>query len=110
MKFCPECGTKLSVTSSGSKIELSCWKCGFVSELNEKKANMRQNTSPRKEKVVVIDSEVGKIRTLPKTKMECPKCGNGEAYYWMVQTRGGDESTTQFFRCVKCSYTWREYS
>ena len=110
MKFCPKCGTKLSVTSGSSKMNLSCWKCGFKAELDEKKMDMQQITSNRKEKIVVIDKEVEKIRTLPKTKMECPKCGIGEAYYWMVQTRGGDESMTQFFRCVKCSHTWREYS
>jgi DNA-directed RNA polymerase subunit M/transcription elongation factor TFIIS len=27
-----------------------------------------------------------------------------------VQTRGSDESSTQFLRCTKCSYTFREYS
>ncbi len=110
MKFCPKCGTKLSVASGSPRMNLTCWKCGFKAELNEKKTNMQQIPPNRKEKIVVIDKKVEKIRTLPKTKMECPKCGNGEAYYWMVQTRGGDESTTQFFRCVKCSYTWREYS
>jgi len=110
LKFCPRCGTRLSVTSESSKISLQCWKCGFKSEMEREGTRIHQVPPPRKEKIVVIDKEVGKIRTLPITKMECPKCGHGEAYYWMVQTRGGDESTTQFFRCVKCSYTWREYS
>jgi hypothetical protein len=27
-----------------------------------------------------------------------------------VQTRGADESSTQFLRCTKCNYTFREYS
>src|SRR5438093_1332717 len=49
-------------------------------------------------------------RTLPKTKAECPKCNNHEAFYWLVQTRGGDESSTQFFRCTNCGATWRENS
>ena len=110
MKFCPKCGTKLSVTNDSSKISLSCWKCGFKAGLEDKETKIRQSLPPQKEKIVIIDEEVGKIRTLPITKMECPKCGNGEAYYWMVQTRGADESTTQFFRCVKCSHSWREYS
>jgi len=42
--------------------------------------------------------------------MECPKCGNNQVYVWQVQTRGADESSTQFFRCTKCGYTFREYS
>jgi DNA-directed RNA polymerase subunit M len=28
----------------------------------------------------------------------------------MVQTRGIDESMTQFYRCTRCGYTWRDYS
>ncbi len=110
MKFCPKCGTKLSVASESSKINLHCWKCGYTDKLKDKETKIQQTPPSRKEKIVIIDEDVGKIRTLPTTKMECPECGNVEAYYWMVQTRGGDESTTQFFRCVKCSHTWREYS
>jgi DNA-directed RNA polymerase subunit M len=33
-----------------------------------------------------------------------------EVYVWQVQTRGGDEASTQFFRCTKCGHTFREYS
>ena len=49
------------------------------------------------------------IATMPRVKVECRKCKNGEAYYWMLQTRAGDEPATKFFRCTKCKYTWREY-
>ena len=61
----------------------------------------------KKEGVVLIDREV---RTMPIIRVNCPKCENGEAYVWQVQTRGGDEASTQFFRCTKCNHTWREYS
>jgi len=27
-----------------------------------------------------------------------------------VQTRGGDEASTQFMRCTKCNHTFREYT
>lgn len=37
----------------------------------------------------------------------CPKCGNIQAYWWIVQTDSGDEPSTQFFRCTKCNHTWR---
>ena len=50
-----------------------------------------------------------KLQTLPTAAVECPKCGNNQAYTWQVQTRGADESSTQFFRCTKCNYTFREY-
>jgi DNA-directed RNA polymerase subunit M len=64
--------------------------------------------TPR-DKVVVIGKEELNLRTTPQVKINCPKCGNGTAYWWMVQTRGVDESMTQFYRCTKCGYTWREY-
>jgi DNA-directed RNA polymerase subunit M/transcription elongation factor TFIIS len=36
------------------------------------------------------------VDTMPKMRMECPKCGHMEVYVWQVQTRGGDEASTQF--------------
>ena len=39
--------------------------------------------------------------------VECPKCGNKQAFWWMVQTDSADEPSTQFFRCTKCNHTWR---
>ncbi len=48
--------------------------------------------------------------TLPTVNVNCPKCGHGEAVWWMLQTRSADEPTTQFYRCIKCEHTWRDYS
>ena len=39
--------------------------------------------------------------------VECPKCGNKQAFWWIVQTDSADEPSTQFFRCTKCNHTWR---
>ena len=41
---------------------------------------------------------------------ECPKCGHRTAYFWLVQTRAGDEPETKFLRCEKCGHTWRDYN
>jgi DNA-directed RNA polymerase subunit M len=43
-------------------------------------------------------------------KMKCEKCENNEVFVWQVQTRGGDEASTQFMRCTKCGHTFREYT
>ena len=40
-------------------------------------------------------------------KVECSKCGNNQAHWWIVQTDSADEPITQFFRCIKCRLTWR---
>jgi len=46
---------------------------------------------------------------LPTTNSRCPECGNNIAYWWLRQLRSADESEVRFFRCTKCSRTWREY-
>jgi len=86
---------------------MACGKCGYTSNRGDKQVS---RLAHEREKIVVIGREEQKIRTLPKAKAECPKCNNHEAFYWLVQTRGGDESWTQFFRCTNCGATWRENS
>jgi transcription factor S len=63
-----------------------------------------------KQYVAVIGKEEQKLSTLPTVRIECPRCSNKTANVWLVQTRGADESSTQFLRCTECNYTFREYS
>ena len=93
-----------------------CPKCDFkvdqgVSESATKKINITisslEDTSGSSLKVVEEDKAPN---TLPTTTIECPKCGNNIASWWMLQTRSADEATTQFYRCTKCNHTWRNYS
>jgi len=63
---------------------------------------------PKGEGVAIIDSSEETV-TLPKQRVICPKCGNTEAYYTIMQTRSADEPSTIQFRCCKCSHSWREY-
>jgi DNA-directed RNA polymerase subunit M len=89
------------------KILLTCKKCGYESgKVTKQVSGIKSDT----EKIIVIGKNEQNINTLPKTKAECPKCAHNEAFYWLVQTRGADESSTQFFRCIKCGATWRENS
>ena len=107
MKFCPKCGIIMVPTKKEDSIVLRCPKCGFETRKADKTLSKVKRD---KEKVVVIEKKTQAIRTLPTARVECPRCGHNEAFYWIVQTRGADESSTQFFRCVKCGYTWREMS
>jgi DNA-directed RNA polymerase subunit M len=117
MEFCPKCGSRLvpkkKKTNKGSSIALVCPKCGYrkkesSGKVEPKIAKVIQHKP--QELVAVISKEEQKLRTLPTVRIECPKCGNNTAYVWQVQTRGADESSTQFLRCTKCGYTFREYS
>jgi len=111
MEFCPECGTRLIPKRKGEKkVFLSCPKCGYEKPAETPISALRTTWRAPAEDIVVIGREEQKLKTLPTVMIECPKCGNNQAYVWQVQTRGADESTTQFFRCTKCNYTFREYS
>ena len=103
MKFCPSCEVKLKKGDSG----LQCPKCDYVEgkETNQTKKIVKEHESQFN---VLAENET--VDTLPTIKIECEKCGNDEAVWWMLQTRSADEPTTQFYRCSKCRYTWRNYA
>lgn len=108
MKFCPKCGSIM--IPDKKRGLLVCRRCGYEESLEEETAKRYQlkkevKHSP-KEELVVIEQDVA---TLPKIKITCPKCGNGEAYWWELQTRAGDEPSTIFYKCTKCGHVWRSY-
>ncbi len=104
--FCPKCGAILLPKKQNNKRVLGC-SCGFVDK-NLEKAEIKETIIDREKKVEVVDREKGGV--LPMTTAECPKCGHNKAYYWLVQTRAGDEPETKFLKCVKCNHTWRDYN
>ncbi len=106
MKFCPNCDIRLKKTS-GSSI-LSCPKCDYTEDDNAKSKDQKTLEEVQSD-FMVLDENEGKD-VLPTIEIECEKCGNNQAVWWMLQTRSADEPTTQFYRCTKCSYTWRNYA
>lgn len=103
MKFCPSCEVKLKKGDSG----LQCPKCDYVEGQETKQT---KKTIQEQESQFNVLSENETMKALPTIKIECEKCGNDEAVWWMLQTRSADEPTTQFYRCSKCRYTWRNYA
>ena len=116
MEFCVECGSRLEPKkiNSGKQalIMLVCTKCEYKKqELNKKvKLSSKIIEHSPKQFVAIIGKEEQKLNTLPTVRVECQRCGNNTANVWQVQTRGSDESSTQFLRCIKCGYTFREYT
>lgn len=103
--FCPKCGSLLRPKDKAGKKILYC-ACGFTkSPAGEVSAELRESVQGTR-RIEVVEN----VETMPKIKSSCEKCGNKIAYYWTRQTRGADEPETRFFRCTKCSHTWREYS
>ncbi len=99
VEFC-SCGGLFAPAGKGM---LKCRSCGR--EKKKEFSGKFTTRSSKKEIVVIEDNEPD----LPTTERECPKCKNNRAYWWLIQTRSGDEPPTQFFRCLKCKHVWREY-
>jgi len=113
MEFCPECGSRLKPVkvNMGKQLMLSCTKCGVKKkEVFDSKANGKVIAHSPKQLVAVIGKEEQALSTMPTINIDCPNCGNNTANVWQVQTRGSDESSTQFLRCKNCGYTYREYT
>ncbi|MBS3116710.1 transcription factor S [Candidatus Woesearchaeota archaeon] len=103
--FCQKCGSILRPRDKGGKKVLFC-SCGFTK-------NPEEEISPEIKEIVLQGKKIEVIEnteTHPKIRIKCEKCQNMMAYYWTQQTRGADEPETRFFKCAKCSYTWREYA
>ncbi len=99
MKFCPKCKSLMF-----PKEEVfMCSKCGF----KEKKKGSSIVVEKQTEKETVVLEK--KIDILPKTRVECQKCGNNEAFWILRQTRSSDEPETRIFTCTKCGFRWRAY-
>ncbi len=113
MDFCPKCSSRLVPKRFETGVALACSKCDYVKQASESKNESKVNGKIIKhglsQQVTIIGKE-DQVDTMPTMRMECPKCGNMLVYVWQVQTRGGDEASTQFFRCTKCNHTFREYS
>ena len=104
MKFCPKCEVKLKKSDSG----LQCSKCGYTEGQDIKKTKKTVDEQET-EAILAFEGNEGE-ESHPTIKIECEKCGNDEAVWWMLQTRSADEPTTQFYRCTKCKHTWRNYA
>lgn len=109
MKFCDKCENLMISGSSGGKSGYLCRKCGnFVKGKVKESTLLGEEVGEKQEEVKVVTKE-DEYSKYPKTNVECPKCGNNEAYWYMQQTRGADEPQTKFYSCVKCENKWREY-
>jgi DNA-directed RNA polymerase subunit M len=103
MQFCKTCGGLMVPSETGKS--LVCPACGVKGKIKEPMVMKEEMKHDKTKKVMEKDI----ADTMPISDAECEKCGNKKAYTWESQTRAADEPETQFFRCTKCRFTWREY-
>ncbi|MAH48338.1 transcription factor S [Candidatus Pacearchaeota archaeon] len=101
MEFCPRCGAILVQ----KRTKFGCPRCHYISK-SKVKIEIKEKINADN-KVAVVKETEGEVK--PIVEIQCPKCKNGEAYFWTVQTRAADESETKFYKCTKCKHTWRDY-
>lgn len=102
--FCPKCSLLMKPKKQNDKRVMVC-SCGFV-EKKPEAVKLSENVKQGKGIEVVEQMD---YETLPMMRAECPKCRHMKAYYWLLQTRAGDEAETRFLKCEKCKHNWREY-
>lgn len=104
--FCPKCGSLLMPKTVGKQKVIAC-RCGYKSE-ETKQLEIKETRVDKGHEMTIIDENEGEA--MPEVDEECPKCKNKKSYFWLAQTRAGDEPETRFFKCTKCKHTWREYA
>jgi DNA-directed RNA polymerase subunit M len=110
MRFCPKCGTRLKFKAQKPHPVSICEKCGFTDAPEPSITRTTEIEENAGTEMKILGDKEDRIKTMPTTNIECPKCGHNTAFWWFLQTRSGDEPPTQFFRCEKCAHTWRQYS
>jgi DNA-directed RNA polymerase subunit M len=101
MEFCEKCGGIIRVEAN----KAACASCG---RKTKKKPKIEiSEKAGQKGTIEVIKEEADNV--YPIVEMDCPKCKNKKAYFWTLQTRASDEAETKFYKCTKCSNTWRKY-
>ena len=98
----------MKIEFEGNTALVVCDRCGYKEKCKD--TLLMAEKISKEERITVIGEKEKEKQLLPTTKVICPNCGYSRAYYWEVQTRSGDEGTTQFFKCVKCGYIWRLYT
>ena len=108
VKFCSKCGNLMLPQKGEKGLILVCGKCGnVVEEIEADEYKLVKDVEAKiSEPGVIEDKQIN----LPTARVRCPKCENNKAYWWIRQTRAGDEPSTRFYRCIACGHVWREYA
>lgn len=108
LRFCPLCSNMLLVDAGGGpgSLRMTCRTCAYVHRLAKP---IRSRTECVRKVVDDVLGGASEWENVQKTAVECPECGNGEAYFRMIQTRSADEPMTTFYRCTqrRCTHTWK---
>lgn len=103
--FCPYCGMMLLLEGETGTFRFFCQTCPYVSDISHRLVRDVAIERKKVDDIMTLDQ----WKNVDKEKVDCPKCGNGEAYCRMSQTRSADEPMTIFYKCTndQCQNNWR---
>ena len=108
MQFCPTCGNILLIDGSKQHSHVNrlfCRTCPYHIQVNKM---IKRRISFAKDTVDDVIFEKGGEDTQATTEARCERCGHKKAFFKQMQTRSADEPPTEFYKCVKCGFQWKE--
>ena len=93
MEFCPECGALLVPKKQSNKILLSCRKCGFVKEAQDKLSEYRivyRIPHSVKERLEIVEGPLRKKVSKEEREAFEDLYGRGKTEESETDTEGGD--------------------
>ena len=113
--FCEECGELLDFEIINN-YNVKCQKCGGETPLENIKNHFIESEEKFESsklwmnKLKNTEDKLRKEQKIKKTIIDevCPKCGHGQLYYFVRQTRSADEGSTIFYECIKCHYNFNQ--
>lgn len=114
MEFCPDCEKRMiplkKKKAKTVTLILACPKCGNEKKYTRPDSPAITDENHFLEKLITVGKKEQRLRTAPKFDVVCPKCSNKKAYGWTVHLGTLEQSSTQFYRCTNCNYTFRDTS
>ena len=86
-------------------MELFCQSCPYNSKISRIKGP-KQYFKTKQVDAILGNKE--QWENVDSTDAVCPKCDHNRAYFMQIQIRSADEPSTLFYKCVNCSFDWRE--
>ena len=112
--FCPKCETRMIPLKKKHArtvtLILSCPKCRYEKKATRPNSFISNVKTIQLENLIILGKKEQRLRTTPTFTIDCPKCGNNRAYAWLVHLGSLEQSSTKFYRCTKCNYTYRDTS
>ncbi|KAA0199514.1 hypothetical protein HAZT_HAZT005028 [Hyalella azteca] len=105
MRFCPRCTNLLMIKEAETQMRYECDWCPYIFPVRKTQVHTF-HTSKKPLDDVLGGKEAWK--NVDSTEAPCPKCAHNKAYFMQIQTRSADEPMTNYYKCVECSFIWKE--